>query len=563
MTLIRFFIDAATRTRFALPIVSLAAVTGLASGATNTWILAIVHQSVTSGTRPGARGILTFALLCAAMVAMRAASQVLLTRFGISISRYVRLRMCHLIVGANLRKLEEIGPARLLGAFTEDTPAITNGVAVLPTLCVNAVIGLGCLAYIAWLSWPLLATVLVAGGIGVSVYRLMQRQARDRFLVAYGRYVTLLKNFRTLVDGAKELKLHAERRTEFIGTEIEATTDAVAEHRFVAAVWFAIAENWVTGMVFLVIGLLLLTPGFFGGVDAAGLTGSVLVFLYLTQPVQAMLGALPSLTQAQVAVKKIRVVEDALSSGAASTPQRPLARAAAPCRLLELRGLCHTYMRDGQGGFTLGPIDLTLRAGEITFIAGGNGSGKTTLMKLLTGLYAAERGEILVDGVRVTADTMDWYRSHFSAVFADFHLFDRLLGLPEMDAAAERYLAVLQLANKVQIKDGQLSTTELSQGQRKRLALLTAYLEDRPIYVFDEWAADQDPVFREFFYMQLLPELRDRGKTLLVVSHDDRYYGLADQLIKLDYGAIDYVRAAGSRETESRETDSRETIGVA
>jgi putative ATP-binding cassette transporter len=190
--------------------------------------------------------------------------------------------------------------------------------------------------------------------------------------------------------------------------------------------------------------------------------------------------------------------------------------------------------------FTLGPLDLTFARGEIVFIIGGNGSGKTTFIKLLTGLYAPEAGTILLDGKAVTLDTSDAYRQHFSVVFADFFLFDELLGLttPTIDDQARRYLDRLKLADKVRIENGRLSTIELSQGQRKRLALLTAYLEDRPVYVFDEWAADQDPYFKNIFYLQLLPELKAQGKTIFVISHDERYYHLADRTIKLEDGQV-------------------------
>ncbi|MFD1905689.1 ATP-binding cassette domain-containing protein [Paenibacillus rhizoplanae] len=63
----------------------------------------------------------------------------------------------------------------------------------------------------------------------------------------------------------------------------------------------------------------------------------------------------------------------------------------------------------------------------------------------------------------------------------------------------DRYLKMLDLDGKVSIDNGRFSTLKLSGGQRKRLALLICYLEDRPIYLFDEWAADQDPEFRKFF----------------------------------------------------------------
>jgi putative ATP-binding cassette transporter len=209
---------------------------------------------------------------------------------------------------------------------------------------------------------------------------------------------------------------------------------------------------------------------------------------------------------------------------------------------IELAGITHTYRheRDDEK-FTLGPINLTLQPGELLFLVGGNGSGKTTLAKLLTGLYTPESGEVRLNGKPVSSETLKAYRQHFASVFFDFHVFDSLLGLssPELRKQGERYLEQLHLNHKVRIQeDGKLSTTQLSQGQRKRLALLVAYLEDRPLYVFDEWAADQDPSFKEIFYKQILPDLKERGKAVFVISHDDRYFHLADRLVRLESGQI-------------------------
>jgi putative ATP-binding cassette transporter len=188
----------------------------------------------------------------------------------------------------------------------------------------------------------------------------------------------------------------------------------------------------------------------------------------------------------------------------------------------------------------LGPLDLALYRGEVVFLVGGNGSGKSTFAKVLAGLYPPDGGEIRLDGRPVTSENLEWYHQHFSVIFSDFYLFDRLLGLagPDLDRRARDYLAQLALDGKVEIRDGELSTTALSQGQRKRLALLTVFLEDRPISIFDEWAADQDPQYRDIFYSKLIPELRARGKTVVVISHDERYYHLADRIIKLDYGRL-------------------------
>ena len=184
-------------------------------------------------------------------------------------------------------------------------------------------------------------------------------------------------------------------------------------------------------------------------------------------------------------------------------------------------------------------VNLTFKAGELIFIVGGNGSGKSTLAKLITGLYIPESGRLCLDDTAIIDTNREWYRQHFSTIFSDFYLFDRLVSPTNSPLEAQTYLKTLELEKKVSMSNGQLSTTKLSQGQRKRLALLGAYLEDRPIYLFDEWAADQDPVFRKIFYTQLLAELKQRGKTVLVISHDDHYFHLADRIIKLDYGRIE------------------------
>lgn len=193
----------------------------------------------------------------------------------------------------------------------------------------------------------------------------------------------------------------------------------------------------------------------------------------------------------------------------------------------------------GEHGFELGPIDLTFEPGQITFIVGGNGSGKSTLAKLLTGLYVPQTGFLALNGEQINHQNIEWFRQNSSAVFTDFHLFEDYLGFePGIDEKVRKYLRELQIDHKVTVENGVLSTIALSQGQRKRLALLTALLEDRPILLFDEWAADQEPKFRDVFYREILTDLKERGKTIIVITHDDRYFHLADQLVKLDFGKL-------------------------
>jgi putative ATP-binding cassette transporter len=261
-------------------------------------------------------------------------------------------------------------------------------------------------------------------------------------------------------------------------------------------------------------------------------------------PITNILDRLPSLFNANVALQKVEHMGLALASFA-ETPAPSQNLPTPNWTKLELDRVTHTYRGEQEDNpFILGELNLTFYPGELVFIVGGNGSGKSTLAKLITGLYLPDIGEIRLNDQRITDKNCEWYRQHFSAIFSDFYLFDRLLGLahPELDRQAQDYLKQFYLEGKVQVKDGSLSTIALSQGQRKRLALLTAYLEDRPIYLFDEWASDQDPFFRDIFYNQLLLDLKQRGKTILVISHDDRYFHLADRVIKLDYGKVEYDR---------------------
>jgi len=257
----------------------------------------------------------------------------------------------------------------------------------------------------------------------------------------------------------------------------------------------------------------------------------------------------PGFTQAQISLKRLQELglslkvdkpEVELNGNGNGNGNGHHAKSNAPVwKSLQLKGVTHSYRRENEdSNFTLGPIDLTFQPGDLCFLVGGNGSGKSTLAKLLTGLYIPESGEVELSGQIVDDKSRDNYRELFTAVFSDFYLFDRIPGGTEadLDAQAKEYLKQFQLSEKVKVQSGLLSTPGLSQGQRKRLALLTAYLEDRPFYVFDEWAADQDPYFKNVFYTQLLPELKSRGKTVLVISHDDRYYHIADRIIKLDYG---------------------------
>jgi putative ATP-binding cassette transporter len=260
-------------------------------------------------------------------------------------------------------------------------------------------------------------------------------------------------------------------------------------------------------------------------------------------PLASLLNFGPNFGEAVIALEKLKALGVPLKEEARRPDQLPI-RLAAEAKteaLIRMDDVTYHYHREiDDDMFRLGPINLEIHEGETTFIVGGNGSGKTTLLKLLCGLYIPEAGSISWRGQEITDENREIYRQFFSVVFSDFYLFDNLFGLESFsrDHKALAYLQRLHLDRKVTITNGEFSTVDLSHGQRKRLALLTAYLEDRPVYIFDEWAADQDPLFKSVFYRELLPELKAQGKTLLVITHDDTWYGMADRIVKLRDGQL-------------------------
>jgi putative pyoverdin transport system ATP-binding/permease protein len=528
--------------RISWRMVVLAILIGVVSGASSTGLLALIDARLNSGRLSATTLLWSFAALCVLVPVTRFTSETLLIRLGQGAIYNLRLEMSRRILAAPLRHLEELGTHRLLATLTDDIPAITNALTFIPIFCINIVIVLGCLLYLGWISPSVLVAVLAFMVLGIASYQLPIMKALHFHRKAREESDNLYNHFRALTSGAKELKLHHHRREAFLTTLLEPTARSLRHNNLVGISIFIAAVSWGQILFFIVIGLLLFALA--GSLNLSGqvLTSSTLAMLYMMTPLEVILGALPNMGRASVALKKVEAL--GLSLKAKSVED---SLAAPPASLthwgeLDLAGVMHTYHREKENSrFTLGPIDLSFKPGETVFLTGGNGSGKTTLVKLIVGLYAPEGGEIRLNGQPVTDQAREFYRQHFSVVFSDFFLFESLLGIEarELDAKAREYLTQLHLDHKVQVKDGRLSTTDLSQGQRKRLALLAAYLEDRPIYVFDEWAADQDPLFKEIFYLQLLPELKARGKTVLVISHDDHYYHVADRLIKMDYGLIE------------------------
>jgi putative ATP-binding cassette transporter len=527
-----------------------ALVASLASGFGSALMVSLINEALRVPRDQLTRLGLEFAGLAVVVLLTRWASQAMFARLSQRTLARMRTHLSGLMLDAPYRHIEVHGSARLLAVLVDDVRTVSDFFILLPTFAMHGAVVAGCMVYLGLLSWQVLGFATAFTGLGAIGYHAAHVRALGHLRQSRLAQDELFKHFRSLCDGAKELRMHRPRRRAFLSQLLRDAVERVRWHHTRGMTIYAASESWGTFWFFAFIGLVLFV--FSRAFDVPGdvMSGYAMIFLYMVMPLDALLMAIPSINRARVALERVEQGTAGLVNQAVADAHAPAPDADPPVTRFDtvrLAGITHAYHREQEDrAFTLGPIDLELRRGEIVFLIGGNGSGKTTFAKLLVGLYAPEAGQIVLDGRPVTDAGRDDYRQLFSAVFSDFFLFDRLLGLGatgDLDGHARRWLRELQLDCKVTVERGALSTTELSAGQRKRLALLVAYLEDRPFYVFDEWAADQDPAYKAIFYDRLLPDLRARGKAVLVISHDDRYFHVADRCIELEAGQL---RARGS-----------------
>ncbi|WP_343550152.1 cyclic peptide export ABC transporter [Ralstonia sp.] len=512
----------------------LAAAASLAAGLCAVSMVALINRVLATQGADAPGLALPFAALAIAVLACRTLASTLFVRVSQSALARIRAQICERFIGAPYPHIEQTGNARVQAALADDSQHVANGLSVIPVVLTNATVVLGCLGYLAWLSLPTFGIASAILGLGSWVYHLNHRRALVHLKQAGAAQDALHGQFKALVSGARELKLNYGKQQTFLRDRLGATLEAVRSARTRGLSIFFVALGFGSFLFFAVIGGVLFVPRA-TPLDPAVMTGFTIMFLYIMSPLESLLHALPALSMGRVAYARIEAL-----SGDAAPEAPPRVTASTPFASVALDGASHRYFHEAENSvFALGPVDLTLHAGEIVFLVGGNGSGKTTLAKLIAGLYPPLAGHLMHNGKAADAAHLADYRALFSAVFSDFHLFDTLLAHdPQDEALANHLIRRFQLGHKVAVRDGRFTTQALSQGQRKRLALIVACLERRPVLILDEWAADQDPLFKDIFYREVLPELRAQGKAVLVISHDDRYFDLADRMLKIENGQI-------------------------
>jgi putative ATP-binding cassette transporter len=459
--------------------------------------------------------------------------QVSLIRFSRELTFDMRIEMIGKIFSTSYQKFEKIDRGRVYTALNDDLVTIGDSATMLITLVSSCITAIGAFVFLATIAfWSTILTLCLIG-ILLTLCYFVSKSTNIHFEKARDTQNLFMRLTNGMIDGFKEISLHRNKKLEY-RADIAACAGEFKERITHASIRFVDVN--LTGESVLIVSLGMVAfafPKLFPDIPSYTIMNFIIILLYLVAPVGGLLGAVPGILRLRIAWRRIR---EFLKEIPATMELTAIAPVLPVVTSFKANGLTFRYKSE-ERPFMVGPINLEVRSGEVIFIIGGNGSGKSTLGKLLTGLYEPDEGEILINNRRVDASRLG---EHFSAVFSPLYLFEKLYNvtLDDKQEDLHHYLELLDLREKVTITDRRYSTLNLSGGQRKRLALLQCYLEDADIYLFDEWASDQDPEYRKFFYRTLLPAMKRKGKLVIAITHDDHYFDMADRILKMDQGQL-------------------------
>ncbi len=453
----------------------------------------------------------------------------------------------YVVIADRLRRMqllefERLGKTRIYSTLYTNADIILEAAKSLANVGVACVLILFSVAYIAWLSPAACALVVLFYLFGYFIYRSNLINMRGLLKESERNEQRFKALFRYFLEGFKEIKVSHSMSRALFEEQIKPNAQKAkvarvsAERRLVANSVFIQSYYY-----FLVASVIFLLPRI-GELNTFVILQVAVVVLFSYGSMTRIVQSVPLILKAERAVGVLHSLsEELLLAQDNSEPYTGRFARIRPEKLaLRLEEATFSYQPDDKAPqFSLGPVSLVVDPGELLFVVGGNGSGKTTLLKLLAGLYPPVTGNLYLGDKRIDQSNYSDYRNLFAVLFSDYHLFERFYGQPDIDdARLTDALRTMGLEEQVVWEDGRFDDFNLSTGQRKRLALVFVLMKNSPILLMDEVTADLDPVFRRYFYEKFLPELKASGKTIIAVSHDERYFHIADHVIQLDAGRI-------------------------
>jgi putative ATP-binding cassette transporter len=395
-------------------------------------------------------------------------------------------------------------------------------------------------SYIAYLNFIAAIILLVILAIGVMLFNKNNKKVYAKLDETNKAEIDYFNSLTDILDGLKEIKLN-QRKSNDVFSNHSSIINGLQKLKIITGHLFSKNMVFSQAFIYIVLGAIVfvlpqLKPDF-----SSDIVSTTTAMLFAIGPLSSLVSMIPQYEQLNLSVRNINSLEEELDQHLNPDEVQVIEgiNRFANFQKIDVKRLYFQFSNgENTDRFSIGPLDLTINKGETIFLVGGNGSGKTTLLKAMTLLYNnLQAGNIYVDDKIVDNTNYLEYRELYSAIFYDFHLFSKLYGLEKIEPGrVNNLLKLMQIDHKTEFKDNHFTRQNLSTGQRKRLALIVSLLEDKPIFIFDEWAADQDPQFKDYFYDVLLKTLKAEGKTVIAVSHDDRYFNVADRVIKMDYG---------------------------
>ncbi len=464
-----------------------------------------------------------------------------LSVFGQNFIFKMQRRVVKQILDTPLLKVAKVGKARILASLGSDVRNISFGLLRLPDFLQSSILILCTSVYLCYLSPQIFTLCAIWIIVVFTINNFLMMKVYAYFRKARENDDALQNNYQNILDGHKELLINRYRAKLYYEDEFESNARSKKKNSTLGNLFNNLSSNFTNVALLALVGVEFYLALEFKWASVAEATTIALSILFLRTPLVSMIGSFPTLLLAKIALDKIAKLE--LDDYKEHFEKTNFIK---DWHQISFKNTSFSY----DDNFHLNPVNLDLKKGELIFLIGKNGSGKSTFCMLLTGLFKPSEGEIFVDDMKIDDDNLDVYRSLVSAVFSDFHLFTKTLA-KEKFADEEKiasWLEFLELKGKTRVEDHELVLTKLSTGQKKRLAMLIALLEERDILVLDEWAADQDPVFRRFFYKKLLPLLKEQGKTIFAITHDDAYFDSADRIFLAEGGNISELKGENIKE---------------
>ncbi len=387
--------------------------------------------------------------------------------------------------------------------------------------------------------------VFILMGLGLFIFLKIIQKVNSLMLASKKAEMTFASDLSDLQEGFQHLKISLPKTSDLFKLWLFPELEISAKARKETERTHARGISFFAVFSLLVLGLLLFLLPVFIDIPTKDLTTILVLVIFCVSPLMSLVGFIPMLSKVEMNLSEITAFDKELDDLIEACEEKHVENCWVDSKIdsvdfenLSLQNIVFEYKnKDNLPIYSINIPEFQLNKEEIVFLCGGNGAGKTTFMRVLSGLYLPSSGKLSLNNKDISDYGIDAWRNLFSLVPSNFHLFNHALGLKASAERIQKTLKMLQLEHKVSIDEaGNFSTRDLSAGQRKRLALASAILEDRQIFLLDEVSADFDPEFRKYFYEELLQELRSQKKTIFAISHDDRYFKCADRVIFMEDG---------------------------